>query len=351
MYLRSKTYINDLIYAFKTTVNIQKLYHKSILITGSTGLIGSFAADLMLYLNRVESAGIEIYLLARDENRIKERFASCLKEADLHFIIQDITKPLRLSVQIDYIVHAAGDGFPAAFREHPVETMTPALFGTYELLQYAKLHKIQRFLYVSSGEAYGQTTGSRHAFKEEEYGYLDSMAVRSCYPMAKRCAETLCVSFGKEYDIPIVVARPSHTYGACTSANDNRATVQFLKQAVKGERIILYSNGMSVRSYTYVADCVSGLFTILTSGVNGEAYNIANAESRISIAEFADILARQANTNWCFETPNKNQKIEQTPIEYAVLDSSKLEMLGWMGSYDINKGIKNMIDIKRETGH
>lgn len=355
MYLQNETYRSDLINALNVTVNIQKLYHTSIMITGATGLIGSFAADMLLYANRTKDAEIEIYLLARDEKRLKERFASSFDEKRLHFIIQDVVNPLEFDIEVDYIIHAAGDGYPAAFREHPVETMTPALFGTYQLLQYAlhtrKKDVLKRFLYVSSGEVYGRLTGSRHAFKEEEYGYLDSMAVRSCYPMAKRCAETLCVSFGKEYHIPIVVARPSHTYGACTSANDNRATVQFLKQAMKGERIILYSSGMSVRSYTYVADCVSGLFTILTSGVNGEAYNIANADSRISIAEFANILARQANTDWCFETSNENQKIEQTPIEYAILDSSKLEMLGWMGSYDINKGIKNMINIKREIGH
>ena len=147
------------------------------------------------------------------------------------------------------------------------------------------------------------------------------------------------------------MVRPSHTYGACTSVQDNRATAQFLKKAMDGERIVLYSKGTSVRSYTYVADCVSGLFTVLTSGINGEVYNIANADSRISIVEFANILAQQANTDWCIETSNENQKIEQTPIEYAVLDSSKIEMLGWTGIYDINKGIKNMVEIKREIKH
>lgn len=346
MYLQSDIYRDDLKIAFENTVDIRKLYHKSVLITGATGLIGSFAADLLLYANREESAGIEIYLLARDEGRLKERFTSSLKDKELHFVVQDVTKPLELTNPVDYIIHAAGDGFPSAFREHPVETMTPALFGTYQLLQYAKAYGLQKFLYISSGEVYGKTAGDVHAFSEEECGYMDSMTARSCYPMAKRCAETLCVSFGEQYGIPIVVARPGHTYGACTSARDNRATVQFLEQAAAGSMITLYSLGDQMRSYTYVADCVSAIFTVLINGVNGEVYNIANAASRVSIADFAGILAQKANTEWCIKAPDALQRKEQTVMEYAVLDSSRLEQIGWKGQYAIDRGIERMLQIK-----
>lgn len=351
MYLQSENYRADLKNALYGTVNAQKLYHKSILITGATGLIGSFAADMLLYVNRTENAEIEIYLLARDEKRLRERFASSLDEKRLHFVIQDVVNPLELNEAVDYIIHAAGDGFPAAFREHPVETMMPALLGTYQLLQYAlhnaKKNTVQKFLYVSSGEVYGKILGMEHAFREKECGYLDSMSVRSCYPMAKRCAETLCVSFGAQYHIPVVAVRPSHVYGACTSINDNRATVQFLNDAAAGKNIILHSAGKQMRSYTYVADCVSGIFTALLNGTDGEAYNIANADSRVTVVGFAEILAKKANVECVMKEPDMNEKQEQTPIEYAVLDSSKLELFGWKGQYDIEKGIKNMFDIRK----
>lgn len=347
MYLQSETYRNDLRNALNGTVNVKKLYHKRILITGATGLIGSFVADMLLYANRTENAEIEIYLLARGEKRLRERFVSSLNEKRLHFIIQDVVNPLELNGAADYIIHAAGDGFPAAFREHPVETMTPALFGTYQLLQYAKKNAPQKFLYVSSGEVYGKSSGVEHAFTERECGYLDSMSVRSCYPMAKRCAETLCVSFGEQYHVPVAVVRPSHIYGACTSIHDNRATVQFLNDAVAGKNIVLHSAGKQMRSYTYVADCVSGIFTVLLSGTDGEAYNIANVDSRVTIAEFADILSKKAGTDCVIKNPDENEKKEHTPIEYAVLDSSKLEQLGWHGQYDIYKGIEKMLDIRK----
>lgn len=346
MYLQSGIYRNDLRNTFKGIVNIQKLYYKSILITGATGLIGSFAADMLLYANRIENAEIEIYLLARDEKRLRKRFSSSLDEKRLHFVIQDVVDPLELNTVVDYIIHAAGDGFPAAFREHPVETMTPALFGTYQLLQYAKKNALQKFLYVSSGEVYGKLAYMGHAFTEKDYGYLDSMSVRACYPMAKRCAETLCVSFGEQYHVPIVVVRPSHIYGACTSMNDNRATVQFLNNAIAGKSIILHSAGKQMRSYTYVADCVSGIFTVLLSGTDGEAYNIANAASRLTIAEFAGVLSRKAGVDCIVNDPNEIEKKEYTPIEYAVLDSAKLEQLGWHGQYDIDIGIESMLNIR-----
>lgn len=349
MYLQDEIYRNDLKAALNSSVGINKVYHKRILITGATGLIGSFAADMLLYANRTENAEIEIYLLARDEKRLRERFASSVHESCLHFIIQDIVNPLELTVPVDYIIHAAGDGFPAAFREHPVETMTPALFGTYQLLQYARKNALQKFIYISSGEIYGRSVGTEHVFTEKESGYLDSMSVRACYPMAKRCAETLCVSFGEQYHIPIVVVRPSHIYGVCTSIHDNRATVQFLNAAAAGGDIIMHSDGRQMRSYTYVADCVSGIFTAMLNGINGEAYNIANSASRVTIAEFAGILADKAGVGCKVKVPDKNERREHTPIEYAVLDASKLEQLGWRGKYSIDEGIRNMLIIKKHT--
>lgn len=346
MYVQNEIYQDDLRNALNSTVNVKELYRKRILITGATGLIGSFAADMLLYANKTENAGIEIYLLARDEKRLRERFVSSLDENRLHLIVQDVVELLRLDTEVDYIIHAAGDGFPAAFREHPVETMTPALFGTYQLLQYARGSALQKFLYISSGEVYGKSLSADHAFTEQECGYLDSMRARSCYPMAKRCAETLCVSFKEQYHTPVVIARPSHTYGACTSIHDNRATVQFLNDAVAGKDIILHSAGKQMRSYTYVADCVSGIFTVLINGSNGEAYNIANADSRVSIAEFARNLSEKAGTGYIIKIPDADEEKEHTPIEYAVLDSSKLERLGWQGRYNIQRGIDRMIRIR-----
>ena len=351
MYGKSETYQRDLENALRGTIHIEVLFHKSILITGATGLIGSFLTDLLLYANRTRDAGVRIFALARDERRLRGRFGSATDAEGLHLLVQDVTEPPRLPEPVDYMIHAAGDGYPAAFRTHPVETMMPALFGTYRLLEYAREHMTERplrqFLFVSSGEVYGNMTGEGCAFAEDDCGELDGLQVRSCYPMAKRCAETLCVSFWEQYRIPVVIARPGHTYGACTSAHDNRATAQFLHSASVGEDIVLHSAGEQMRSYTYVADCASALLTVLLNGEVGAAYNVANRESRVTIAEFAAVLAEEAGVGCMRREPDAAGKKELTPIARAVLDAARLEGLGWKGQYDIRRGIRAMLAIEK----
>lgn len=348
MYFSNKRYIEDLKNTYENILGIELLSCKSILITGATGLIGSFFVDFCLYLNEKYDYKIQIYAMGRNEERMKCRFRSHVSDDRLHWVIQDVVVPLILANELDYIIHAAGDGFPAAFREHPVETMTPAFIGTYNLLEAAKRLKVKRVMYISSGEIYGKSIGVKHAFKEDESGIIDSMQVRSCYPMAKRAAETLCVSYSQEYGVDTVIVRPGHIYGFAVSSNDNRATVQFLNNALSGEKIVLHSPGLQMRSYTYISDCVSALLTVLLHGNNREAYNIANSESRVTIAEYAKILADVAGVGYEIRLPDEIQQKELTPIEYAVLDSSKLEDLGWKGKYKIRSGIEQMYWMAKE---
>lgn len=347
MYFANKVYLENLKSVCENVADIRLLSEKSILITGAMGLIGSFLVDCCLYLNKAYGCKIHIYALGRNEERMKHRFSTHVENGNLNFIIQDVTLPLRIEDKIDYIIHAAGDGYPAAFREHPVETMTPAFIGTYHLLESAKKLGVRRFIYISSGEIYGKTDKSIHAFKESDCGCIDSMSVRSCYPIAKIAAETLCISYSQEYGIETVIVRPGHVYGSAASPNDNRATVQFLNNAIKKKRIVMYSPGLQMRSYTYVADCVAALLTVCLRGNGCEAYNIANPESRVTIREFAEILAKISGGEVEYEIrePNQIKKKEMTPIEYAVLDSTKLEKLGWKPQYSIERGIEDMYRI------
>ena len=342
MYFSNRKYKEDFKNTYDSSVGIELLSNKKILITGATGLIGSFLVDFCLFLNEIYDYKIQIYVLGRDEDRLKTRFQSHIENNRLHFIIQDVVLPLMLESELDYIIHAAGDGFPAAFREHPVETMTPAFIGTYNLLEAARKLNVKRFMYISSGEIYGKSKKQEHAFKEDEPGIIDSMQVRSCYPIAKKAAETLCVSFSQEYGIDTVIARPGHTYGVAVSSSDNRATVQFMNDALNGRDIVLYSSGLQMRSYTYISDCASALLTVLLQGNNMNVYNIANSDSKVTIAEFAKILSEVAGVGYEIRLPDEAQQKELTPIEYAVLDSSKLERLGWKGKYGIRAGIEQM---------
>lgn len=338
-------YIQDLRTALQNSVGAECLAGATILVTGATGLIGSFLVDMLL---RATEDGLPVHVLAcgRNIHRLRQRFAH-VRQENLTLLEQDITKPFANIPPADYVIHAASHAHPAAFNTDPVGTILGNVNGTYNILNYAANCGCRRVLYVSSGEVYGRQNSGEiiAAYPEDFSGYVDSTQPRSCYPAAKRCTETLCVAYAKQYGVETVIARPCHTYGPYTTASDNRANVQFVQRALRGEDILLNSAGTQLRSYCYVADCASAIITILLNGKAGQAYNIANPNSRVTIAGFAHAVAAAAAVQVCYTDPDAVALAERSPIEKQVLDSTKLEDLGWQGLYSISLGIEHTIRI------
>ena len=220
--------------------------------------------------------------------------------------------------------------------------------GTKNLLDYGKTHCCKRLLYISSGEVYGQGDFTLESFEETYAGYVDPTSARSCYPNGKRAAETLCVSYTKQYGLDTVIVRPSHTYGPTVTKADNRANAQFVNKGLAGEDIVLNSAGNQMRSYTYLADAASAILSVLTNGESCNAYNISNSQSRTTIVGFAQEVAAQTNTKVIFADPDEVAKAEMTPIAKQVLSSKKLEQLGWKGRFNIEEGIRHTLQIMRE---
>ncbi len=339
---QSGTYLDDIQTAIDSTKDIEKLKGSSVLITGASGLIGSFVVDVLLEYNRKNAADITVYAAGRNTARLTERF-SAVKTDKLCFVEHDVNNKPEFDFSVDYIIHAASPAYPAAFVSDPVGTVLSNVLGAQYLLEYAKDHGTKRFLFVSSGEVYGQADPSLTAFPEHYSGYVDPTQARSCYPASKRAAETLCVSYTQQYGLDTVIVRPCHTYGPNVTASDNRASVEFVNNAIAGEDIVMKSRGTQMRSYCYIADCASALLTVLTCGESAQAYNIANPDARVTIAGLAETVAQVAGTRVVFSEPDEAQKGQQTPITYAVLATDKLCSLGWNGKYSVEKGITNTI--------
>lgn len=320
---------------------------KRVLITGATGLIGSCMADALLLANEECGANIEIYAAGRSESGMRARFGAAMDDPRFHFVAYDACKPVNFDFTVDYIIHAACSAHPMAYAADPVGTMQANLIGTMQLLEYVKTCPGARFLFLSTGETYGENPEFPEGFSEDSHGYVNPMNPRSCYPESKRAAETLCASYAKQFGVEALVARLCHVYGPTITASNSRADAQFLRNALAGEDIVMKSAGSQIRSYCYAADAVSAILTILEKGVSGEAYNVANRTSVHSIREYAQLLADHAGVQLVFDLPPEAERQGYSAVTRAVLNPAKLEGLGWMPRTSLSEGLKHTLETLR----
>ena len=236
----------------------EKLEGAKILITGANGMIASSLAETLILMNRRMELGMKIWLLCRSRAKAEERFREYAGDESVSLLIQDVSEPLETDIAFRYIIHAASSAYPGAFNTVPVDVMKANFIGTLNMLTYASRFPGTRVLFVSSSEIYGENFDGIPVFTEDTMGKVDPARFRACYPESKRAAETLCMSFRKQYDVDVVVVRPAYIYGRAIIAENTRADAYFLRQVLNGQDIVMYSTGEQVRSYCYVDDCVSG---------------------------------------------------------------------------------------------
>lgn len=318
--------------------NIDKLNHCSVLITGATGMIGSSIAELLFYLNEYYNADIKIFLAGREKERMVDRFYKWKIDTDYFFVSFEASEGTVVDVRVDFIIYGASPADPASYNREPVETMLSNILGLKVMLDLAKKHNAKNILYISSSEIYGKKY-TQESYKESDYGYVDLLNSRSCYSSAKRAAETLCAAYRKEYGVACVIVRPGHIYGPTITTTDSRASAQFTRKALAGDNIVMKSDGSQLRSYCYTLDCASAILTVLLNGKNGEAYNISNPDSIVSIREFAEEMANIASTKIIFEIPSNEEKNSYNPMNNSSLNSQKLIALGWKSCFNLKDGI------------
>ena len=332
------SYKEDILQIFKQDLPWEKLSGANILVTGATGLIGGCLVETLMMNPKRD---YQVYASGRNEDRARKRFEDFVGDPAFHFVKHDVMQPLESDVCFDYIIHAASNASPNFFANSPVEVIKSNIDGVANLMDYGLSHGMKRFLYVSSGEVYGE--GDGRVFIEDYSGYVNCATPRACYPSSKRAAETLCVSYAAEYGADIVIARPCHTYGPYFTEQDNRVYAQFIRNVLRGEDIVMKSTGEQFRSWCYVVDCVSALLHILLKGVSGEAYNIADADSNISIKELAETVAAIGGRNVVFDIPDADEKKGFNVVEKSVFSTEKVVSLGWHSMSHIKEGLKKTI--------
>lgn len=324
----------------------------SVLITGATGLLGSILAKSLIAYSQKNNADITVYACCRNREKY-ERIFSGYQCSSLKPIFGDV-KQLDISkLCIDWIVHGASITDSRTFIERPVETIETAFDGTRNLLRQCAGKKLKGFVYLSSLEVYGafnDCDGIKNVL-ESDGGYIDTMSVRSSYSEGKRMVETLCASYAAEYGIPVKVARLCQTFGAGVEYGDRRVFAQFARAIIEGSDIVLRTKGGTVRNYCYTTDAVRGILTTLSKGRVGEAYNIANLDALVSIADMARLVCTlfpESGTNVVFDIAEDAGKLGYNPEVRLCLDSGKLEFLGWKAEISLDEAYRRMIAGMRE---
>ena len=341
--MNREIYLRDVDRAIQALPDVQKLRSARILITGATGLVGAFLTDCLLALSDQNALDLRLYALCRNAARARERFGE-----RVNAIAADVSEAIALP-ECDYIIHAASNAHPKAFSVDPVGTMLGNILGVRNLLEHLRAQGHGRLLFVSTGEIYGDNPAIRDGFSETDFGKIDSMNPRACYPESKRAAETLCASYLSQYRVDSVVARLCYVYGPTITNENSRADAQFLRNALSKTDIIMKSAGAQVRSYCYVADAARALITILLSGESGSAYNVANRVAARSIREYAEALAKVAGVQVKSETPEDAEKRGYSTVSRAVQKPDRLEALGWKPLFSFEEGIEHTFRIIEEA--
>ena len=308
-------------------IDWNRLAGKTILVTGATGLIGSTVVNSLLFANEKKELGLTVLALVRSVDKAEKKFAAFNGNSSLKYIVGTVESFPEIEANVDYIIHGASQTASKAFIQQPVETIVTAVQGTLNLLELAKTKKSEGMVYLSSMETYGHPDRG-HKVVESDAGALSSLDVRNSYPIGKQQCESLCCAYASEYDVPVKIARLTQTFGPGVDYNDNRIFAYFGRCVIEKQDIVLKTRGETERDYLYTADAVTAILTIMLSGEAGRAYNIADESTYCSIAEMADMLAKESGISVCFDIQDASANGYLSTL-YMDLDTSALKSLGW----------------------
>lgn len=335
-------YLEDLSYIGSCrSISWTTLSGKAVLLSGATGMIGSCLIDAIQGKNSKENFGCKTIVLGRNAKKAQNRFETYWGSPFFSFIECDINEVASIpsDIKADFVIHLASNTHPVAYSTDPIGTITTNIIGTKNMLDVAVRCHASRFLFASSNEVYGENRGDQELFDESYCGYIDCNTLRAGYPESKRCGEALCQAYKKQEGLDIVIARLTRSFGPTLLPSDTKALSQFLHNGLNKENIVLKSAGNQYYSYTYTADAVTGLLTVLTRGENGEAYNISDLTCDVKLKDLAQMIADISGTTVVFALPSETEMQGFSKATKARLDGKKLQALGWKAEYSIKEGL------------
>lgn len=345
MFFHNEIYRKEIEEIVNCGIEWGKLSGKSILITGASGLLGTVLIDAIMHRNKIYKNDIKIYAMSRNKEKAQERFNGWWNKELFKFIEADVNQSFEVDGHIDYIIHAASNTHPKLYANDPIGSLMTNIEGTKNILEFGRKKNAVRVLFLSSVEIYGNALNETDIFDEKYFGYLDCNTLRAGYPEGKRAGEALCQAYREQYNMDIVIPRLSRVYGPTMRLDDSKALSQFILNTINGEDIILKSDGMQKFSYVYVMDAVKALLLLLFNGRSGGAYNIADTHEPLRLRDIAEILAKISKRRVIFSLPDEVEKKGFSKAQIAVMDTRKIQELGWKAKCDMKNGLLHTIEI------
>jgi len=300
-----------------------------ILVTGGAGFIGSHLVDRLM-----ESGNNEVIVADNFFTGSKDNLRKWIGHPNFELIRHDVTETLL--VEVDQIYHLACPASPIFYKYNPVKTIKTNVIGTLNMLGLAK-RVGARILLTSTSEVYGDPL--EHPQKEEYWGNVNPIGVRSCYDEGKRVAETLMFDYHRQHGLEIRIARIFNTYGPRMNIDDGRVVSNFIAQALRGEELTVQAPGTQTRSFCYVSDMVDGLIRLM-EGENTGPINLGNP-GEFTMLELAEAVKE------LIEPSAQLKMTENTPDDPRMRkpDITKAKtLLGWEPKVSLREGLPRMAE-------
>lgn len=305
-----------------------------ILVTGGAGFIGTHLCS------RLIREGHEVICLDNFFTGQKSNVSKLLDNPRFELIRHDITQPILL--EVEQIYNLACPASPIHYQYNPIKTMKTSIIGTLNMLGLAKRVKA-RILQASTSEVYGDPL--QHPQKEEYWGNVNPIGIRSCYDEGKRAAETLMMDYYRQNNVDVRIIRIFNTYGPFMHENDGRVVSNFIVQALRGQDITVYGDGSQTRSFCYVDDLVSGMIKMMNQNDFIGPVNLGNPEE-YTVIELAKkvIKMTESSSKIVFKPLPENDPTRRRPdISLAK------EKLNWQPTVVVDEGLKKTIEYFREV--
>lgn len=307
----------------------------NVLVTGGAGFLGSHLCERLL------EAGHEVLCVDNYFTGSRQNINHLLANPNFELLRHDVTFPLY--VEVDRIFNLACPASPVHYQHDPVQTTKTSVIGAINMLGLAKRLKA-RILQASTSEVYGDP--DVHPQMESYWGRVNPIGIRSCYDEGKRCAETLFFDYFRQHSLDIKVMRIFNTYGPRMHPGDGRVVSNFIVQALRGQDITMYGDGMQTRSFCYVDDLIEGMLRLMEteSGFTGPV-NIGNP-GEFTMLELAEEVLRLtgSKSKIVFQPlPRDDPRQRQPDISLAK------EKLNWEPKVSLRDGLERTIDYFQRT--